>query len=169
MLFWNISSQPGVVPAWSALFRSRVRLMISLKDLSTAKNALDSLGSCLWMSGALKMLSRYIHCFCTSVHSSSMSEKSRRDFSIFSTSVRIPATKRLAVIVAIVTMLSSRSETTSSTLPRMKTSLLSLKGRTVNSMTLHFSATFFSMPSSAASCVASVLIATMRSFMSITW
>jgi hypothetical protein len=33
--------------------------MMSLYDLSTCMNILASAGSCLWMSGAEKMLSRY--------------------------------------------------------------------------------------------------------------
>jgi hypothetical protein len=34
-------------------------LMISFQDLSTVMNIFASAGNCLWMSGALKMLSKY--------------------------------------------------------------------------------------------------------------
>lgn len=51
--------QPGCVAARRALGSWFTLLMISFQDLSTCRNILASAGSCLWISGALKMLSRY--------------------------------------------------------------------------------------------------------------
>ena len=66
--------------------------MISLNCLSTAKKALLSFGNCRWMSGALKMLSRYIHCFWHSHHWSSTFPKCFNWPSSLSTSARMPVT-----------------------------------------------------------------------------
>ena len=109
------------------------------------------------------MLSRYIHCFWHSSHSSRVSENKRNWLFSLSTSARIPVTNRLARMTLMVTMLSSSAAMISSTPPRMKASLSSLKGKTVNSMSVHLSLIFLSMPSRAASWVASVLILEMSS------
>lgn len=73
-------------------YLSCVLFIISLNCLSTAKNALLSLGSWRWISGALKMLSKYIHCFWHSHHWSNTLPKCFNMPSSFSTSFRIPAT-----------------------------------------------------------------------------
>ena len=163
MDFWKSSSHPGVEPACRAFPRSLVLRMISLNCLSTAKKALDSLGSCLWMSAAEKMDSKYIHCFWHSSHSSRVSEKSRSWLLSLSTSARIPVTNLEARMTLMVTIESSSAAMISSTPPKMKASLSSLNGSTVNSMSCHLSLIFLSIPSSAASWVASVEILAMSS------
>lgn len=50
---------PGCVAALRALGILLTFAMISFQDLSTLTNILDSAGSCLLMSGAKKILSRY--------------------------------------------------------------------------------------------------------------
>lgn len=80
---------------------SCVRFMMSLNCLSTAKKALLSLGSCRWMSGALNILSKYIHCFWHSHHSSNTFPKCLSWFSIFSTSFLIPATNLRRIFIRV--------------------------------------------------------------------
>lgn len=82
--------EPGVVPACSAFGRSFVFFKMSLNCLSTRKNAFASVGSCRWMSGAEKMLSKYIQFFWQFIHSSRVSENRFNCFSVFSTSDRMP-------------------------------------------------------------------------------
>ena len=50
---------PGCVAALRALGILLTLAMISFQDLSTLRNILDSAGSCLFMSGAKNILSRY--------------------------------------------------------------------------------------------------------------
>ena len=57
-------SMCGVIFAWPRTFRH---------VLSTLENRLASSGSWCWMSGLLKMGSRYIHCRCRASHSSTTS------------------------------------------------------------------------------------------------
>lgn len=75
-----------------ALLRSRVLLMVSLNCLSTAVKDLASCGSWRWMSGAEKMLLRYIQSFWQASHSSRVSLKRCSWRSTLSTSCRMPTT-----------------------------------------------------------------------------
>ena len=61
-----------------------------LNCLSTVPKSLVSFGSWRWMSGAMKMFSRYSHFFWHSSHSSRVSLNSRSDWLILSTSPRTP-------------------------------------------------------------------------------
>mmetsp|Transcript_9309 Transcript_9309/g.39153 ORF Transcript_9309/g.39153 Transcript_9309/m.39153 type:complete len:221 (-) Transcript_9309:2237-2899(-) len=163
LAFWKLWRYPGVVPARSALSFSRVLRITSRNCLSTAKNCFASAGSCLWMSGAEKMVSRYIQFFCTASHSSSVSPNRPSCPSTFSTVSRMPFTKRLDMIVDIVTIESSSATMISSMPPRMNVSLLSLYATTEKHTSLHFAVTLCSISSRACSCVASVEIKPMAS------
>mmetsp|Transcript_31453 Transcript_31453/g.79982 ORF Transcript_31453/g.79982 Transcript_31453/m.79982 type:complete len:417 (-) Transcript_31453:1792-3042(-) len=152
----NCSAWPGCVPVRMQLGFSDTFFITFLRPLSMSRNILASAGSCLWMSGAEKMGSRYIQFFCTLSHSSRTFWRERRLPSIFSTSGRMPATKREARMVPIVTIESSSSAWISSMPARMKTSLASLKLLSVNSALTHEPLTLPSISSSTPSCVASV-------------
>lgn len=67
-------------------------------------------------------------------------------------------------MVDMVTMLSSRAAVTSSRLPKMKESFMSLKGRRVKSMLFHLLLMWSSRSSSAASWLASTLKVTTASW-----
>mmetsp|Transcript_5337 Transcript_5337/g.17249 ORF Transcript_5337/g.17249 Transcript_5337/m.17249 type:complete len:205 (-) Transcript_5337:2553-3167(-) len=134
--------------------RLRVLRIVSLKFWSTRRNCTVSLGSCFWMSGALKMLSRYIHERCTVSHSSSVSDTSASLRSHVSTCSRMPDTKREASIVCSPAWLSSSWAKTSSRPPSTKTSLLSRYGFTTNDRSFHAFSIFSSWTSSAYSPLA---------------
>mmetsp|Transcript_2865 Transcript_2865/g.10123 ORF Transcript_2865/g.10123 Transcript_2865/m.10123 type:complete len:274 (+) Transcript_2865:848-1669(+) len=166
--FWQRSSSSLSCFSWSrrpsVLQHSRmfvffeVSVMIFSHVLSMRSKRFASSGSWWRMSSLpMKMLSRYIQFFCTFSHSSSVSLNRFSDFSTFSTSERMPDTKRDARMVVMVTMLSSSATCTSSMPPRMNTSFVSLYGSTPNSTSPHLVWTFARSSSSASSCVASVL------------
>ena len=100
------------------------------------------------MSGAQKMDSRYIQLRCTLSASSRVSEKRLSDFSVDSTFSRMPPTKRLAVMVPMVTMESSSSVMISSMPCMMYTPGCSLYTSIWNSVDAHMLITFWSMSSS---------------------
>mmetsp|Transcript_11754 Transcript_11754/g.29342 ORF Transcript_11754/g.29342 Transcript_11754/m.29342 type:complete len:410 (-) Transcript_11754:374-1603(-) len=152
----NCSACPGCVPVRMQLGFSETFFMMFLRPLSMSRNILASAGSCRWMSGAEKIGSRYIQFFWTLSHSSSTFWSDLRLPSIFSTSGRMPATKRDARMVPMVTIESSRRAWISSMPARMKTSLASLKLDSVNSAFTHAPLTLPSISSSTPSCVASV-------------
>lgn len=70
--------------------RSLVMRRMLLNCRSTVPKSFVSFGSCRWMSGAMKMFSRYSHFFWHSSHSSRVSLSSRKDWLILSTSPRTP-------------------------------------------------------------------------------
>lgn len=59
MIIWWSCVWPVCVAARSALGKAFTFLMMFFQDLSTCRNILASVGSCLWISGPLKMLSKY--------------------------------------------------------------------------------------------------------------
>mmetsp|Transcript_24001 Transcript_24001/g.78099 ORF Transcript_24001/g.78099 Transcript_24001/m.78099 type:complete len:229 (-) Transcript_24001:825-1511(-) len=116
----SVSSRPSTLHASRMLVLFAVVTIIFFHVLSIRSNFFASSGSwCRMSSEPMKMLSRYIHLRCTSIHTSITSPMSERLASQRRTSSRNGLTKRLASMLWRLSPMSSRSTVTSSVLLRM--------------------------------------------------
>mmetsp|Transcript_46019 Transcript_46019/g.147056 ORF Transcript_46019/g.147056 Transcript_46019/m.147056 type:complete len:229 (-) Transcript_46019:4238-4924(-) len=128
--FWHVSSSSLSFCSWSRrpstehasrmLVFLAVVSMIFFHALSMRSKRLASSGSWWRMSSEpTKMLSRYIHFLCTTIHTSVTSPMSERRLSHRRTSSRKGFTKRLAIMDCRLRPMSSSSTATSSVARRM--------------------------------------------------